>query len=284
MSAAELAQAAADLPAELAKYAETVEPEVKVDTPAEIVEPEIIVDPMAEKAAKGGWTNKDAWVEAGKDPDEWIDAKEFVSRKPLYDKLHAQAKTLKDREEKLEAVSKYAAKAAEIARNRTIAEYEAKRLQAVEVGDIEGFKEADKQLEEVRKDTEIDLPKRAEEAIPQAVTDFAARNDKWFEKDEAMTVFMVEMNRRHTAAGKPLDEALKLAEADVKREFAYKFINPNKDKPAAVGSGSNEARPRSYGYNDLDADAKQVWSVLKHSGKTLESFIADMAEQGAFKK
>ena len=55
--------------------------------------------------------------------DEWVDHAEYVRRKPLFDKIHSLSKALKDKDEKIEAVSKYAQKAAEVAREKAIKEY-----------------------------------------------------------------------------------------------------------------------------------------------------------------
>lgn len=258
----------------------------EADTPAEEVEQVVEqapVDPVVEKASKSGWTDKDAWVAAGKDPDEWIDAKEFVSRKPLYDKLHAQAKALKDKEEKLEAVSKYAAKAAEVGYKKAIKELQDQRREQIQAGDVEAVEALDKQIEEVKQELQPPVEeKQSAPPVPAEVTDFAERNEKWFEKDKPMTVFMVAATQEYTAAGKPLAEALKLAEADVKREFAHKFVNPNKEKPSAVASGSREARAKSYGYNDLTQDQRQVYAAMK-SHMSLDDFIKGLQEQGELK-
>lgn len=277
---------AEELPASLQQFVEEkpvdtpaeVSPVESVDTPAETV----TLDPIQEKALKSGWTDKEAWVAAGKDADEWIDAKEFVSRKPLYDKLHAQAKALKDKEEKLEAVSKYAAKAAEIGYKKALDELQAQKREAIQTGDVDAVEAVEKRIEEVKQELVAPEPVEKAPEIPPAVKEFADRNEKWFEKDEPMTVFMVASTQKYTGLGKPLDEALKLAEADVKREFAHKFINPNKEKPAAVISNNTEARSKSYGYSDLNAEQRSVYSALK--GKmSLDEFIAGLKEQGELK-
>lgn len=273
-----------ELPAALAALID----EAPADTaPAELAtqqkEPEApSVDPVTEKATKGGWTDKEAWTAAGKDPDEWIDAKEFVSRKPLYDKIHAQAKALKDREEKIEAVSKYAAKAAELGYKKAVAELQAQKREAIQQGDVEAVEAVEKQIEEVTQEFKQPAPATDAPAIPKEVTDFAESNKTWFEKDRAMTVFMVETTREYTAAGKSLSEALKLAEADVKKEFAHKFTNPNKEKPAAVAANNRETRSKSVGYGDLSSEQRQVWSALKKS-MSFDEFVKGLQEQGELK-
>ncbi len=272
------------LPNALLEYADTP---ADVDPPeGKTADPIVEADPLVTKAQKDGWTDKDAWVEAGKDPDQWVDAKEFVSRKPLYDRNRELKRELKAERERTEKVAQYAAKAGETARRQVLAELEAERLKAVEVGDTDGFLDVEKRIKEAEK--EYPLPPTEERAsvaeeIPAPVKDFADRNAKWFEKDKPMTVFMVESTKEYTAAGKSLDEALKLAEADVKREFSHKFINPNKERPGAVGSSNKEARPNTVTHADLSPEQKQVWSVLKKTGMSIDGFVAGLKEQGEFK-
>ena len=263
----------AEIVTEPAEQVETVTPEVNETTET------VHADPLAEKASKSGWTDKEAWVEAGKDPDEWVDAGEFVRRKPLFDRLHKQERALKDREAKLEAVSKHAAKVEEMTRKRVMAELEAKRDAAVEVGDTEAFRAADKELRQA----EREVPPTVEvEEIPSDVKDFAERN-KWFEKDEDMTDYALIRAQKYGAQGKSRAEFLPLVEADVKRAFAHKFTNPNKEKPAAVGSSTGERRPKGHTYADLDDGQKAVWASLKNSGMKLETYIKDLKDMGELK-
>jgi hypothetical protein len=285
--AEELAGVAEALPDALLEYVEDDgQGDVVADKPDDQSSAEVEVDPLVAKAQKDGWTDKDAWVEAGKDPDQWVDAKEFISRKPLYDRNRELKRELKAERERTEKVAKFASKAAETARKQVLAELESERLKAVEIGDTEGFLEAEKRIKEAEKEYPV-APEQDEEPpeaqIPAPVKDFADRNAKWFEKDKPMTIFMVESTKEYTAAGKPLDEAIKLAEADVKREFAHKFLNPNKDKPSAVGSSNKEERPNTVTHAQLSAEQRQIWSAIKKTGMTFDEFVTDLKAQGEFK-
>lgn len=287
MSAEDLAAMADDLPAALKQFAETevigelVDESTKAAPEAAVEEKP--ADPLLEKAGKIGWVDKDAWVAAGKDADEWVDHAEYVRRKPLFDKIHSLNKALKDKDEKIDAVSKYAQKAAEIARDKAIKEFEEQRRKAVEVGDVEAFEEADKQLEEVRKEPlrPAAEDKPAEPEIPPVIQQFAKRNETWFEKDKAMTMYMVETTKEYTASGMTLEKAMEQAEADTKKEFAHKLENPNKAKPAAVSANNAEVRPKAPTYASLKEEHKQVWSVLKKN-MTFDKFIEGLKAQGEY--
>jgi hypothetical protein len=237
------------------------------------------VDPVIEKAVKAGWTDKDAWIEAGKDPEEWVDAAEFERRKPLFNRLHKLERAMKDKDAKLEAVSRHAAQVAELTRKRVLEELEAKRTAAVEVGDVDAFKEADSELRKV----EQEKPVVVADEIPEEVRDFAERNSKWFEKDEDMTDYALIRAQKYGAQGKSRAEFLPLVEADVRRAFAHKFTNPNKEKPAAVSASSGERRPKGHTYADLNDGQKAVWASLKNSGMKLETYIQELKDLGELK-
>jgi hypothetical protein len=258
------------------------ETELPPEKVAEVTE-ETKPDPIAEKASKTGWTDKDAWVEAGKDPDEWVDAAEFVRRKPLFDRLHKQERALKEKEARLEAVSKYAAKVEEMTRKKVIAELEAKRLDAVQTGDTEAFERVDKELNEVRKETPV-VVEPTEPEMPPHLQEFVKRNDKWFEKDEDMTDYALARAKKYFDQGIPGPEGMLKVEADVKRTFPHKFTNPNKEKPAAVGAGSGERRAKSFGYGDLDEGQRDVWRSVKNiPGMTIDKYITQLKDLGELK-
>lgn len=275
-----------ELPASLAEFVEEPEPTPDPElepTPEPQPEPEPQPDPAEEKARASGWRPKEEWVAQGRDPDEWVDAGEFNRRKPLFEALKKRGDEAKELKKQLEKVAAYAARAEELGRKRAIEELEAKRLQAVEVGDTEAFKAADDQLRELEKQAPEPVePEPAEPEIPEEIKDFAKRNALWFEKDVEMTEFSVERTRYYRTKGMPMGEALAKAEADVKRFYSDKFVNPNKEKPSPVAPNNAERRPARYGYNNLSAEQKAVFATLKNH-MTLDEYIAGLKAQGELK-
>lgn len=282
MSVQELAGADSEIPESLQEFVEQPE-EKAVEAPVEKAEPESVevkADPLVEKARQGGWRPKEEWEG---DPDQWVDAKEFVSRKPLFDKIHSLNKALKDRDDKLKTVSEYATKAFEKGQEAAIKELEEKRRAAVESGDIEAFESADKELQEVRKE-QADAPKVEPEEIPDDIKDFAKRNEKWFEKDEEMTDYALMRARKYAEQGKPRSEYLPMVDADVRRVFPAKFENPNKQKPAAVAASGGEPKVKSYSYADLSYGQRKIWNSMKKvPGYTFENYVTDLKAQGDLK-
>jgi len=75
--------------------------------------------------------------------------------------------------------------------------------------------------------------------------------------------------------GLNLDEAIDLAEAEVKQVFAAKFKNPNKDRPSSVLSGNRETRPKGKAISDLTSEQKTVWYSLKGT-MSEEEFLSQL--------
>ena len=236
-------------------------------------------DPLVEKAKSSGWTDKESWVAAGKDPDQWVDKDEFIRRQPLFEKINKLTKAIKERDKRIDQVSQYAARAAENERNRVLAEIEAKRKEAFESQDYEAFSKADEELAKARQDQPAEV---TEPDIPEPIREFAERNARWFEKDQDMTEFAVERTGAYRKRGMDIDEALRKAEADVRKFFPEKFENPNKQKPAAVVAPNRESRPRAHGYNDLNAEQRAVFATLKNH-MTLDEYVKGLKEQGELK-
>lgn len=266
-----------EIPEELQQYVEepAEEPsETPVEEPKD--EPEPQADPIVEKARNAGWKPQE---EFEGDPDQWVDAGEFIRRQPLIDQIRAERKRVKDLEKKLDGTTKFVQGIEERVRKKTLEEIEAKRRQAVEDGDVEAFQQADKEFQEAQKAPEPE--EEPQDELPQEVQDFVSRNGSWFEKNAAMTNDSVSFTEFYRNQGKPLSEALELAEKDIKRKYADFFRNPNKDRPSPVSPSTREQRPARIGYNDLTSEQKAVFSAMKGT-MTLDQYISELKEQGAF--
>lgn len=273
------AQEIADIPDSLAQIIDdtkdlVVDDKPKADEPKPAkLEEEAKPDPLTEKARSSGWRPKE---EFEGDPDEWVDAGEFVRRKPLFDQIHSLKKQAKDSEQKQKALTEFAAKASERGRQEALAQIEQEKQTAFEAGNYTEFNAAVKREQEIN--AQHQAPAQVDEpAIPQEVADFSKRNERWFEKDEAMTVYALSQARKYIEGkGMTRPEALKLVEADVKREFAHKFVNPNKEKAAAVVAENGDKRAAGkLTYNDLSREERSVWKSLQ-SHMSFDEFIKDL--------
>lgn len=226
-----------------------------------------------QKAVTRGWQPKELFKG---NPEEWVDADEFNRRQPLFEKIGAQSKEVKDLRKKLDAVVKYTAAQEQKIREKVIAEFEAKKREAVKFGDVDAYEAADQELKKVaaeeapKFDEEEEQEKPPAPEIPDFVQEFAKANP-WV--DDTKPTFdpdrhAVMLRKLETLAreGKTLDQALPLALAHVKTVFPHKFANPNKSKPSPVMSGNRDARPSSTpkrSIASLSHDERLVWHSVK---------------------
>ena len=225
------------------------------------------------KAREKGWRPKEEF--AG-NPDDWVDAKEFVRRQPLYDRLNTQSKEVKRLQKTLEAVVKYQKDQEAKIREKVIAELESKKREAVKYADETAFDAAEAELKRVQEEKGFELdentgdeepPPPAQPEIPTFVTEFAKTNP-WFETDQAMTAVMVDRTRSLVASGVTLEKAISQAKEYVKSEFPHKFSNPKKDRPSAVMSGSRagDAGKGKISESDLTPEQKDVMHFYIRTG------------------
>ena len=230
-----------------------------------------------QKAREKGWRPKSEFEGEEKD---WVDFGEFNRRTELFEKISSQNKVIKSLNKKMDALIKHNQGLVDRTRNKTIAELEAKRREAIEYGDTGAFDEAEKELEEIKKEESVfdefedesiesdQQKKEDQQEIPKnvknALDDFASKNP-WFEKDKEMTDFLVFKTQQIiNNEGVDLLEALPKAEKEVKQTFSHKFRNPNKGKPSAVMGGSKENRSSGKKtISSLTSEQKQVWHTLK---------------------
>jgi hypothetical protein len=91
------------------------------DTPIEVSD-------IEKKALELGWRPKSEFHGA---EDEFIDAKEFVRRQPLFDKIEAQSRQLKTVTRTLNELKEHYTKVNEAAYNRAISELREQRKEAL---------------------------------------------------------------------------------------------------------------------------------------------------------
>lgn len=257
--------------------------EVKVEDQVVVPEPEAKEAPQLSdievKARDMGWRPRDEFD--GSD-DDFIDAKEFVRRKPLFDKIEHQSKEIRQIKQAFDALQTHYTKVNESAMKKAISQLEAQRAQAVEDGNGVAFRQADEALKEANQAVQELDRVRAQPApteAPQEFVDWTNKN-RWYRKDEAMTVFADAYGIRLRSQGKSPTEVLEAVERKVKEEFPHKFRNPNKDNAPSVDTSRPSGRtPKAE--MELTEEERQVMHRLtsaKGSKITKEQYLKDLAE------
>lgn len=229
------------------------------------------------KAMEQGWRPKDEWQ--GEEAD-FIDAKEFVRRKPLFDKIEHQHKELKQLKTAFASFKEHYGKVEQAAYERAYKELQTKQKEALKEGDVDTFYAIQEQLDDVKEQAAALKENRGSvQQEPEVHPEFKAWIDKnpWYAKHSHMKKFADDYGLELAAKGFSREEVLKKVESAVKEEFPNKFRNPNKDRPGAVESGSRGNAGRGGDGFELTEQERKIMNDLVRGGHiTKEKYIADL--------
>lgn len=273
--------------------AETAEPEQE-----EATEPEpepVQADPDEDEARSRGWTTKDEWVKAGKDPDQWINAKHFNEK----GRLIAQARQLQELkgnfDKRLEAVATLYKGQISVLQNQN-KQLQSARDEAISYGDVNKVKELDQQImANAVEQLQIQQSQQQMTAAPQVdqaeLEREAAweRNNQWISANDptapeyGKAVYARQYYQQLLQQPMSVDERI----ATLERELATRFpkTNPNREKPPVTDGKTAERVSGKLTMADLTPDEKQQWdSFGKQFFKDQKEFlqaVADSRKAGA---
>lgn len=235
---------------------------------------EVKTDTHEEKARPKGWRPLEEW---DGDPEEWVDAKEFIRRVPLFEKNHKLSKKVKDLEKTLFELKGHMGKVGEAAYNKAVNDLMAQRDAAIDDGDKEQVKAIDKAI----KEAETLKPDESDKVHP-AITAWEADNGEWFYKDQEIADFGMAYFQRYLARspGK-FEEGLEAMETAIKKAYPEKFENPKRKAPPVVEAGAAQGAKKKYTRADLSDDQRKVMGNFVRQGiMSEEDYIKQLVEIG----
>lgn len=217
------------------------------------------------------------------DEADFIDAKEFVNRKPLFDKIEHQSKQLKNVSKALDALKTHYTKVQETEFNRALQALKNERRSALNEGDGEKFeriddeiKSVETQIQEVRQ--AANTPAVTDAGNPQVFQDWLGKNS-WYSNTESMRLYADKVGIDLHAKGLDPDTVLvRVAEA-VRKEFPHKFTNPNKENAPDVGTSRVPGGRSGKESFQLSDQERHIMNTLIKSDPvrfTKEKYIADL--------
>lgn len=234
------------------------------------------------KAMEMGWRPLE---EFDGDEADFVDAKEFVGRAPLFEKIAELKQSNKATNQALEALKEHHIKIAEVAYNKAMKELKAQQTAAIREGDADAFDaiEEKKAAAEAEKQELLEAAEKIKLEQPQIHPELQSwiNRNPWYTNQTHMRVFADQMGQRLGAevrAGSlTQQEALKKIEAAVKEEFPHKFRNPNRDKPGSVESTGKTTPKGGTSVFKMTPEQEKVWRTLERSKvMTKEEYIADL--------
>ncbi len=233
------------------------------------------VEVSLEDQAKGqGWTPKEDFKG---NTDDWVSAKEFVERGPIFDHIKKLNKRLSSVAEYNQKIMAKLQEADSKGYQRALGELEQHRAVAIdEGGDV---RDIDAQIAATREDLQ---KSSVQGSMSPEVVAFARKNSDWFGKDPQLTQMavsidnMVRSDNAIKAMGLGEDEIIQ----EVEKRMAPYLGKPEsapaaapapvpKAPPVAPGSRSGVAKKESHSFHDLTDDAQEIYKAIKSASPDL---------------
>ena len=241
---------------------EVVEQEVGTPIPGEN-KPTSVYESTAREM---GWRPKEEWEG---DPEKWRDAKEFVERGELYDKIDSMGKELKETRKALKMLQEHNAKIKETEYKRAVDELKALQKKHLEEGNSDGYLETTELLTDLKAEQKArEVVKETVPETPQVDPRFSAwvEKNKWYSSDEDMRDYADYVGQRYAKRNPGINpvDVLRYVTQEVKEKFKDKFENPNRTKQS-VESGGTPSPVKKSSF-ELTEDEKKVMNTFIRSG------------------
>lgn len=261
--------------------------DLKTPEPAAEETKPVELSPTQQKAMEQGWKPKEEWVEEGKDPDEWRDAKEYVARGELFDLIESQKKELKQVRKTLDTLKNHHLKVRETAYDEALKHLKDQLAAAKQEEDLGAVIHiSDKILElKDKKQGEMEVSKKEfEETLPQEDMQgkFQAwqKRNTWYRPNDAdkVTAYAEKVGALYRRANPEasFDDFLVHVEREVKKEFADIFKPPKKGSNVE-SSGDTRPNGKEKGSYTLTETEEKIMRNLVQSGViTKEKYIEEL--------
>lgn len=258
------------------------------------------LSPAEEKARSQGWVSEEEWIEQGKEADDWVDAKQFVFRGELMQRIQQQSKQLHESTGKIDQLTKALQKMGEM--NSKIAEEQYKKaLQTlkrqkaealsdedhdavVEIEDrIDEIKEAQKALKEENEAK----PNPTAPSIPPEFTTWITENS-WYNTDPVLKSVADTIGSSYAAQHPdlPAAEVLDYVARQVKIEMPHKFGGRKPQGPAVIEKGGRPNTPGGkkpkFTAKDLDDEQLKIGKTFVDTGALpdIQAYVDQLVEIG----
>jgi len=256
------------------------------------------VEALENKARTKGWRPLDEWHGPQED---WIDAKEFVGREKLFDRINDLKTQLHQNSQKFDkefqAMANHFASMREVEYKRALGELKTQIAYAKDEKDVESVEKLTTQLAAVEQERKI-----ATQAATQVSTEAQADPEKfrawkqkneWFDQDSELREEAMSIGIGYSATHKEKtqDEVYEYVEKRIKKIYPEKFddMDEEDEKPPAKRSASVESgtgtkktlgiKKGKLSVGDLDDREKDVMKTfIKRGVLTQEKYLEDLAK------
>jgi hypothetical protein len=256
-------------------FADVLQEEVKKEAKEELA-------PEPKSDLPSGYMTKDAWVEAGKDPDEWVSPEVFKERTQRIKETSRLKREMAEKEREFENRIKNHSLLAKAQLQREIEKLQAVRDEAIDLSDRDGVRMADKKIKELDKEMSlIEEEKLAQPAKPIEVVEWEEDNPWINDPDDPRTPVAQKVFKQTLESGKTIAYALRAAEKAInsqeEREIRKKPAVSMADSPRGAVSKSDSP---SIAWSHLSREEAEIYDTLFiHTGMTKKDYLKAVSDE-----
>jgi hypothetical protein len=251
--------------------------EVKVPEGTQEQTPEAAPAPFEAKALEMGWRPKEEWDGP---EEEFIDAKEFVRRQPLFEKIESQSKSIKQLAQAFEALKTHHTKVKETEYQRALASLKAAKREALRDGETDRALAYEEKIDEVEQqkaefDAEAQKVQVPQEA--QAHPEFVAWKQKnnWYSRDQELREFADSYGTTLARKGMQPAEVLDAVAKQIRKAFPEKFTNPNRERAGSVEAPTRSGASQT-GFSMSEDERTIMKKIVRAGGITEAEYVKEL--------
>lgn len=233
-----------------------------------------------------GWKPREEWIAAGKDPVQWVSAKEFLGRQSLFDKIESLKSAMfqkdKAHEKQLLEIRKYIGEMSDREYKKAVSDLKLQRRVAIKEGDSEVVEQIEEKIEQVQEERAkakvvVDTPPTSSgEAHPAFQTWIQA--NPWYANDpelkaDADAFGAAFANRNRELAASNPEKVLEYVAEKIKKANPDKFTTQRKSVSKVEGGGRNVNEESTVGgkklevfMGDLTPEQRKIAKTVINSG------------------
>lgn len=261
------------------------------------------MSPTEEKARTQGWVSEDEWVEQGKDADDWVDAKQFVFRGELMQRIQQQSKQLNELNGKndqltkaLKKLGEVNSKVAEEGYQKAIRDLKRQKAAALSDEDHEAVIEIDDKIDELKEaqkavaeESVIEDSKPADPNIPspEYAAWVAKPENNWYTNDPVLrgVADAIGMEYYNSHPGVPMQDVLDYVSKQIKIEMPHKFGGSKPTAPAVIEGGGKPkptGKKPKFTAKDLDDEQLKMAKTFVETGALpdIQTYVDQLVEIG----
>lgn len=240
-----------------------------------------------EKETPSGYMSKEAWVAAGKDPDEWVSEDVFKERTLRIKNEQRLKRQLAETKEDFESRLKNLNLLSQAQLERQKQELLARRDDAIDVADKATVKRIDKEIEAIDKQTELVTDKKpVDKSKPPEIVEWEEENPWIFDQDDPRVKVANDAAAEALSQNKTLAAALRAADKAVlafERENKKTDVEYKKKPPVSMADNSktiSSSDSSTLSWSQLSDQEKNIYEeFFAHTKMTQKDYLKTVADQ-----